>query len=60
MCPFFKSERGLRLVCERGNIRFASAEERRRFIRDYCACGSGWEKCSLAISLLESYDDGLR
>lgn len=59
-CPFFTRSRELRLTCEGGVLRFCSKEERRRYVCDYCACASGWEECSLARTLLESYDDGLR
>lgn len=59
-CPFFVRSRELRITCERGQVKFCSREERRRFVSGYCACATGWEQCSLAKSLQESYDVGLR
>lgn len=59
-CPFFGSDKGMKISCEGGSVKFASKGERRRFISQYCACAGGWGRCTLAKALQDSYELGER
>ncbi len=55
-CPFFKWDERLCVHCEGGVVRFRDRREAMEYIDRYCASVDGWEKCSLARSLLGYYE----
>ena len=54
VCPFFLYEKGLRLYCSGGMLRFRDYEERRSFVYVYCASLQNWERCQIAVNLTKT------
>ncbi len=55
-CPFFKWDERLCVHCESARAKFKDRETMMEYIDKYCASVQGWEKCSLAATLLRYYE----
>jgi hypothetical protein len=55
-CPFFKSEKLLRLSCEGAALKFPDKEARKEHIGLHCANRKGWHDCAIAKMLMNYYD----
>lgn len=55
-CPFYKSEKGLRLRCELGTLVFPDKVARRAVVYEYCAHPTNWKNCMLCKVLADYYE----
>ena len=56
-CPFYRSDADQRVRCEGGSIKFKSRLAARRYADRFCGSACGWQKCTIAASLVESYEE---
>ncbi len=53
-CPFFKKEKGVKLSCEGGVLKFPDMDAKSEFVISYCSHNYNWRKCPIA-HCLENY-----
>lgn len=56
VCPFYSSDKELRIRCEGACKDFSKKTEMKSYIRQYCANMQGWEHCDIAVLINKKYE----
>lgn len=55
-CPYWHKDKGDRVTCEAGTIRFPDRAARMDYIHSHCASVDGWQRCHLSRMMEDYYD----
>lgn len=56
-CPFYRSDRKIKINCEPGSVIFPAHRDLSRFAKRYCGSVDGWRDCTLAKEKEREYEE---